>query len=75
MKHKSIFHKSLYIIDNQLSPLFCSHLINKFEEDERGVELAGVTAGGHTPKIKQSTDLEITILVLLKTNGWLKTKR
>ena len=59
MKHKSIFHKSLYIIDNQLSPQFCSHLINKFEEDKEG-QNPGVTAGGHTPKIKQSTDLEIT---------------
>ena len=59
MNHRSIFHKSIFVLDNQLSPSFCSHLINKFEDDREGHSY-GVTHAGHTPHIKQSTDLEIT---------------
>ena len=59
MNFKSIFHQSILVLDNQLSPAFCSHLINKFEDDKEGHGY-GVTHSGHTPHIKQSTDLEIT---------------
>ena len=59
MNFKSIFHQSILVLDRQLSPAFCSHLINKFEDDKEGHGY-GVTHSGHTPHIKQSTDLEIT---------------
>ena len=58
MKHRSIFHKSILVLEKQLSPQFCSHLINKFEEDKS--KHPGVTYGGHNPGIKQSTDLLIS---------------
>lgn len=59
MKHRSIFNKSILVLENQLSPQFCSHMINKFEEkgQDKG---AGFTYGGYTPGIKQSTDLQIS---------------
>ncbi len=59
MKHTSIFHKSIFVIDNQLSSQFCTHIINKFEDDVSG-HVIGKTAAGTTPGIKQSTDLEIS---------------
>jgi hypothetical protein len=44
-----------------LSPEFCKHVINKFENDSR--VQAGITMQGHNPNIKQSEDLAITGLV------------
>lgn len=59
MKHSSIFSNSVFVIDNQLTTPFCSHLINKFEEDLDG-HTYGMVQDGHIPTIKQSTDLHIT---------------
>ena len=58
MNHRNIFKKNIFCLDNQLSPLFCEHLINKFENDDRKV--AGVTGGGFSNTVKQSTDLVIS---------------
>lgn len=59
MNFRSIFHHCIFVLDNQLSPSFCSHLIEKFEDDREGHGY-GITNNGHTPHIKQSTDLQIT---------------
>lgn len=59
MKHRSIFHKSILVLENQLSPQFCSHTINKFEEPQ-SEKKAGFTASGQALGVKQSTDLMIS---------------
>ena len=58
MKHRNIFRKNIFCLDNQLSPLFCEHLIKKFEDDTR--KERGVTGGGFMNTVKQSTDLVIS---------------
>lgn len=58
MKHRNIFRKHIFCLDKQLSPLFCEHLINKFEEDPRKTK--GITGGGFVNTVKQSTDLVIS---------------
>ena len=58
MKFRSIFHKSILVLDKQLSPTFCDHLIKKFEADQR--KTAGVTGGGFMNTVKQSTDLMLS---------------
>lgn len=54
----NLFRKAIYTAPKQLSPEFCKSVIDKFEYDTS--TYAGVTAGGHQPGIKQSTDLMIS---------------
>lgn len=58
MKYRNIFRKNIFCLDNQLSPLFCEHLIKKFEDDD--LKHGGVTGSGFNNTIKQSTDLCIS---------------
>ncbi len=45
-------------VQNSLSSDLCKRIIERFEEDDRKYE--GVTGGGYTPEIKQSTDLLVS---------------
>lgn len=56
---KNIFRDGIVVLDNQLSPYFCSHVINKFEASlDMG---AGQTSGGINSSMKQSSDLHLSV--------------
>jgi len=48
----------IWIKHNALTPEFCAHVINKFNDDERSI--LGKTGSGYVPDVKQSTDLLIS---------------
>lgn len=50
----------IYEIKNNLSPELCSHIIERFEKDDRKV--FGNTTAGYTPETNKSTDLRISKL-------------
>ena len=53
-----LFTDLIITYDNVLSDDFCSHLINKFENDEN--KTRGVVGSGYREDIKKSTDLHIS---------------
>ena len=58
MKASNIFSKSIVVLDKQLTPHFCRHVIDKYEQELSMTP--GKTFGGRRPEIKQSSDLCIT---------------
>jgi len=56
----SDFDPTIVWFDNDLEKDFCKEVIKKFNKDDRSNN--GVTAGGYTPDIKQSLDLQISHL-------------
>jgi hypothetical protein len=47
------------VYDNVLSPQLCADIIHKFENEAN--KYPGVTAGGHQPEIKNSTDFSLKL--------------
>jgi hypothetical protein len=55
------FKDQIWIIDNQLTPELCRHMIGKFEHDIEN-QNEGTTGMGRAPLVKQSEDLMVSRL-------------